>query len=651
MKTTLPFWAALGVALLGAVSAQAQPEPFKFGKPEPADFTAAPFVKDSAAAVVLCDYGTARVNWNASGSIQSELERATRVKILRKAGYNYASMAIPLVGSQKLTGLRGFTYNLVNGVVEKTKLESAGEFKEDITKHIRLFKFTMPKVSEGSVIEFAYSVTSDGSVNLPDWQFQRNIPVRWSEFRIAYPDIFNFKTVLQGYLPLAVREQNAGTGRDMLSRWAMKDVPALLEEPYVTTMNDYVARLDLELASVNVPGRGSKDFASSWQKIDVSLLENPHFGQLLNNNGFLTADLAKLALPAGATVEERATAVHALVRDALKYDGYATILSYTPLRKIYLDQHRGNAADINLLLIAALRAAKLDANPVLLSTRDHGRVTESFPMASRFNYVVAHLALPDGRDLLLDATEPLLPAGMLPERCLNGAGRLVMTDTNLSRWVELKPGQRRVHFQQVQLDLTAQGSLTGKVHEEYSGYAGATARAELDKDGEPKFRTHFASKHTAWSVPKLTISERTNLLKPLILDYEFSQSADEPATGGNLYLNPLGEFLAVNNPFRHETRTFPVDFGASQDETVLVTLHLPADYELADRPKPAVVEMPNNGGRFFYTVAVDGSTVNLTSRLTLRKPVYAAEEYEHLREFYRLMLEKQAEKLTIKKKA
>jgi hypothetical protein len=189
------------------------------------------------------------------------------------------------------------------------------------------------------------------------------------------------------------------------------------------------------------------------------------------------------------------------------------------------------------------------------------------------------------------------------------------------------------------------------VHEEFSGYAGAAARAELDKDGEPKYRTHFASKHGAWTVPQFAISQRTNLQKLLTLDYEFEQPAEAGAAPGSLYLSPVSEFLEEQNPFRHETRTFPVDFGTQQDETLMITLRLPADYELAERPKPSQVELPDGGGRFFYNVAVDGATVNITSRLSLRKPVYPAEEYVYLRELYRLMLEKQSEKLVIKKKA
>jgi hypothetical protein len=39
----------------------------------------------------------------------------------------------------------------------------------------------------------------------------------------------------------------------------------------------------------------------------------------------------------------------------------------------------------------------------------------------------------------------------------------------------------------------------------------------------------------------------------------------------------------------------------------------------------------------------------MVSRLTLDKPIYGAEEYASLREFYRLALAKQAEALVIKK--
>lgn len=648
------------LALLGTFAAWAQPEPIKFGKPDPRDFTAAPFAGDSAdAAIILCDYATARVELGTNGQLQSVFERTARIKILKKSGYQWATVEIPLFSSgQKLASLRGFTYNLVGGTVEKLKLEDEGKYVDEVTRYLRIRKFTMPNVREGSVIEFTYSIVSDASIGVPDWQFQHPIPARWSEYRITYPDYFDYRTTMRGYLPLAVREQSEGSmilgqkaTRTWQYRWAMRDVPALRAEPYITTMNDYLARMDVDLAGVTIPGESGRSFTNSWERIESQMLQDENFGLQLDRGGFLKDALAGLPPVSTNTIEARVAAVHALVRDAVKYNDQASVYPSAPLRKIFQETHRGNAADINLLLIVALRAAGIEANPVLLSTRDHGRINVAQPLASRFNYVVAQVGLPGGQNLLLDATDPLLPSGMLPERCLNQTGRLVLKESLKSRWIDLLPSQRRGHYQQVQLVLTPEGGLSGKVHEEFSGYAGATARAELEKAGEPKYRAKFAGRHSSWTVPRFTISERTNLGKPLTLDYEFTQPDEGPTPGGTLYLNPLNELGAEQTPFLHETRLFPVDFGAPQEETLLITLSLPPDYELAETPKPAVVELPDGGGRFFFSVVVNGGALNITSRMILRKPVYAAEEYQYLREFYRLMLTKQAEKFSIRKKA
>ena len=46
-------------ALLASATAQAQPEPIKFGQLDPADLTAAPFVADSAAFIGMKNFSSA----------------------------------------------------------------------------------------------------------------------------------------------------------------------------------------------------------------------------------------------------------------------------------------------------------------------------------------------------------------------------------------------------------------------------------------------------------------------------------------------------------------------------------------------------------------------------------------------------------------
>ena len=317
--------ALLAPAVLGALLAQAQPEPLKLGKPDPNDFKAEAFRGDSAAAaVVLCDYGATRFRVNGH-SFPFEPDRVTRVKILKKAGYDAATVLVPLYhrnnSEEKISGLRGTTYNLVNGEVQKAKLETGQAFTEERTANVRMRKFTLPDVREGSVIEYAYTVTSDFLVNLQDWTFQGPYPVRWSEYRAAIPEYFDYKMLMQGYVPLEVNthEESSGqytihteanfdlqgnresssndviTGRVTNYRWAMKNVPALREEPFMTTTDDYVARLDFELAGERMPGHAYEPVLDSWEKINLDLLANEDFGRQLDRGNFLKEQMQALA--------------------------------------------------------------------------------------------------------------------------------------------------------------------------------------------------------------------------------------------------------------------------------------------------------------------------------------------------------------------
>ncbi|MDB5234182.1 MAG: hypothetical protein JWR44_1175, partial [Hymenobacter sp.] len=582
----------LALMLVAGTRAQAQPEPIKFGQIDAKDLTAAPFVGDSAAAgVVLCDYGRAHLDGGRTDAFQVVFERVTRIKILRKSGYDLAAIEIPMyqldAQQERLSSLRGFTYNLVNGQVVKTKLEAEGSFLEKRTPHLSVQKFTLPNVREGSIIEYAYTMRSDFIFNFQNWVFQREIPVRWSEYRASIPTFYRYKIIYQGNQPLTVDKPHIGTASLRMEQtvpgtstvtsnifststeehqWVLKDVPAFREEPYMTTEDDYLAKLDFQLAGEQWPERAYVDLSDSWLKINARLLEDDTFGHQLERVGFLKEQMQALALEYPDPAQ-RAAAVREVVMGSVRYNGVNRYSSDTSPRKAY-DAHTGTSADLNLLLIAALRGAGLPAQPVLLSTRDHGHVSQEFTLLDKFNYVVALVALNDGKDLLVDATDPLLPCGVLPARCLNQVGRLISAKKgDEGRWVPLAPTQNRVHFQQATLTLDAAGNLTGRVREEFGGYAGAETRRELATQGDKKFLAGLVEEHEGWAVPKLAVANRDSVTKPLGLSYAFSRPAADAAPATTLYLSPLREFGAGRNPFRHENRRFAVDLGVPEEET------------------------------------------------------------------------------------
>ncbi|RZK95984.1 MAG: DUF3857 domain-containing protein [Hymenobacter sp.] len=347
--------------------------------------------------------------------------------------------------AEKLSRLQGFTYlRAADGTITKTKLEASNTFEEKRTNNLLVRKFTLPNVQEGAVIEYSYLVTSTFFDNYQDWTFQREIPTRWSEYRTSIPQVYYYKILYRGYLPLATNESSVGSVSLLLSnrlgdnagpgagmdvgtsglqmsteqhRWVVRNAPAFREEPYSTTPRDYLAHMAFELVGIQMPNEKYRDLTDSWTKKNKVLLESEEFGKAFTNSKFLAAEVqplvAKYPEPA-----PRAAAVRELVLKAVKYDGTNRYWATGSLKHSY-ELHRGTAADVNLLLIAALREAGLPVEPVLLSTRSHGAVSQEFTLLEQFNYVVALVTLPDNKELLLDATEPLLPAGTLPTRCLN----------------------------------------------------------------------------------------------------------------------------------------------------------------------------------------------------------------------------------------
>ncbi|MES2734199.1 MAG: DUF3857 and transglutaminase domain-containing protein [Bacteroidota bacterium] len=664
---------SLGLFLFCSVKAFAQPEPMKFGKVEMKDLEMKFYDKDtSASAVVLYDYGNAFFTY-ISNDFQVNFERHVRIKILKKSGYDWADSQISLYKSdnteEKVTNLKGYTYTLENGKIVKTKLEKEHIFDDKLSENESLKKFTMPGVKEGCVIEYSYTVQSEFLYTFQEWEFQKSIPVLWSEYRARIPEFYIYKQHSQGYEPFfintseegresfAVRYEAENSSQGMARtpgsienvevkntqfRWVIKDIPALHEEPYVTTMSDFVSKIEFELTATNF-SHNYKPFRSSWEELAKDLLESESFGKQLNRTGFVKDEIegikAKFTDPA-----ERIFATQAFVKKTMKWDGKKRVYPATTLKKAY-ENRTGNSSDINLLLVAMLKEEGIDASPVILSTRDNGRAP-FFPLLTRYNYVIAQVNL-NGKVLLLDATEPFAPYDVLPQRCLNGVGRLISMQTGE---VELRNNEKFMSYCNAKLTLGTSGELSGVIEESQGGYYGLLMRKEVAKEGKDKYVEAMKKNHVGWEIESFDFKnlEKTNEILLSTCKVTIGEQAQNAAK--LMYLNPMFYQKKDANPFKLENRKFPVDFAAPIDETFLLTIALPAGYEVEELPKPAIISLPEGAAKFTYSVSVSGSILQVVSKLTIKKTFFGVEEYAHLKEFYNYIVTKHAEQIVLKKK-
>jgi hypothetical protein len=121
--------------------------------------------------------------------------------------------------------------------------------------------------------------------------------------------------------------------------------------------------------------------------------------------------------------------------------------------------------------------------------------------------------------------------------------------------------------------------------------------------------------------------------------------------GERIYFNPVMYNPQKENPFKNPDRKFPVDFGSLIEETFIATYTLPQGYVAEEMPKSAKVSLPDDGGRFTYIVGVsEEGKISISSKISLKKTMYFAEEYEALRKFYDQIVQKHAEQIVLKKK-
>ncbi|MDN5203996.1 DUF3857 domain-containing protein [Fulvivirgaceae bacterium BMA10] len=651
----------------------------KFGKIDKEDLEMTVYEKDtSASAVVLFDYGTSYVTFNDVSGFQLIFQRHTKIKILNKEGYDWADGQIPIYhtnsNNEKVSKLRGYTYNLENGKIEKYKLEKKAIFNEKYDENWNRIKFTMPNVKEGSVIEYEYTINSDFYSQVRDWRFQQTIPILHSEYSIEIPEYFDFKQLMQGYVPLAVKDhetsaktfsyttksRSTATGFSTPTRstirnnsinytshnyrWVAKDVPAFKSEKFMTTSEDYISKIEFELSSIKWPNEPVKPVLSTWKVIIKELLESESFGLQLKRRGFLKDKVAELI--AGKTEdEEKAKAIYKYIQDHMKWNGKNRFLTNENLRKVY-ESGIGNSAEINLLLNVMLVEAGIDASPVVLSTRNNGKVQMLYPIINNFNYVITHFKVND-KDFLLDATNKHLPFNTLPYNCLNDQGKIIAKD-NLD-WIELRRKERYGNFIQVNLALNEDDEITGKIKSSCSGYEALELRAEIVDQGKEKYLEELEKENEDWIIENHEISNLDKLESPLNEEFEVTMSDYFTNTGNIIYIDPMLGENTKENPFKLEERSYPVDFGCPIQETYIMTLDIPEGYTVDELPQSAMIALPNKGGSFKYSVRTMGNKLTVTSTINIKQIIFKPEEYQYIKEFFNRVVTKQAEQIVLKK--
>lgn len=634
-------------------SALAQTEPF--GRPAVDDLKMTVYPADSSAdAVVLSNVGSAVITKDEHRGYIALYKRHLKIKILKKSGVSQATVLIPFYRQgvdkeDRVEHLQGVTHNLrADGSVQSDPLTKEALFEERRSENLYVKRFTLPNVRQGSVIEFQYEISSDFVFELREWNFQQEIPVRWSEYKLSLMPGFMYRILFQGFEPLVVdKSQPVMDGVEY--HWAMKDLPAIREEPNMVSPENYRAKVWFELSRTTLPGIPARSYSSTWEDLDRTLMADEQFGGALRKTAFLKPVAAVVrASVASADTLQWVQAAHRHVTQAMTWNKTQSVWASRQGLKQAYEAKTGSATDLNLILVGLLNEMGVEAKPVILSTKQNGLVSREHPLISKFNYTIGAVTV-GGKDLLLDATDPLLKAGSLPVRCLNGDGRLVAL--RRARWLTLNTPDRNRTSGQFQLAIQSDGTMTGTVSIAHLGYAGAEARRRVLTDGSEKYKQRFRSQNPGWNWSTLDVTGVDKPDEALVTKGSMSYGEGTATGSDRIYLHPLPVTSLQNNPFKLTERRYPVDMGVPLEEVYTATYTLPEGYSVEEAPKGMALALPDNGGRFSFQLQVSGRQVQVASRLVLNKAIFMPQEYESLRLFYDKLIAKHAEQLILVKGA
>lgn len=583
-------------------------------------------IAPGAHAEILGDYG----NVNAEG----KYIRFTRTKIYHQDGYQYADVVLPQYNDSKITRVRGFTHNLVNGKVESTPLETDQIIKEQVVDQLKQVKITFPKVKAGSVIDLEVTRKFKPGFAMDEWVFQRNIPVVWSELNMTSLMIKQMQYVSQGLEPYTISEhadvtkvQTSRYDAKKQHKWARANLKPIKSEPYISSINNYIAKIVFQYIG-----------SASYSRYGDLLMESKFFNESINKSKFIKSELPEFST--ASTDLEKAQRIFSFIRDNMKWTGYYGKLP-DQLREAWRKK-QGDVPTINYLLTSALRQIGLKADPVFISTRKNGLPHPEYAIHNKFNYLICRVKV-DGEWVLLDASGKGHPFGVLPYRCLNGRGWW-FNDFD-SDWISLTPKGFISTSTQARITFTASGTATGSIKSRYSSYARYGKQQELAKQGEAQYLKN--KNLPGWELTNINTENEDDITSPLVITYDIASNENEDSD--LIYMNPVISSSFKKNPFEAEERTMPISFAYRTLDRYASSITIPENYTVDELPESKVYQMPDKDIFFQFSASVRDNKISIISTFRINGLYYPAEEYNAIREYFKAVANKHSEQIVLRR--
>ncbi len=496
--------------------------------------------------------------------------------------------------------------------------------------------FTLPNVEVGSIIEYRYRRTMpQGWAFDSQWLLSDDLFTKRGVFSLRPASGLLLRWSWPVRLPPDTQPPAETRGAIRLET---HDVPAFVTEEYMPPEDVMKYRVEFIYEGEASDQRDPIAYWKAYAKRADRRLQS-----FVNADRVLEQEVARIVQP-GDSNETKARKLYARAlqirnlsfeRDATEQETRREKREEVDSAKEVLKLGYAQADQVTWLLYGLLRAAKLDASLVLVSTRDNHFFDPSFMNAGQLNTCVVFVKL-DKDAVFLDPGTPFMPFGFLPwnETAVKGL-RLGGGD---AQWITTSlPGsdESGVH-RKVSVKLSPEGTIEGKLTVTYTGLEAAWRRLNR-RDDDATERRKYLENDVEYDVPSGIDVKLTNEPDwkgsdaPLVAEFDFRVQG-WAVTAGNRTLLPMGMFGGTEKrTFEHSARVHPLYFTFPYRHTDEVAIELPAGYQ-ASVPKEHTANI--NIGTYSSSAQVNGTALTTKREFVWNTILVAQKHYAQVRDFY-----------------
>jgi len=418
-----------------------------------------------------------------------------------------------------------------------------------------------------------------------------------------------------------------------LYSWQKTNQPSVKSERYMSTLNDFGEVL-------HISSFPSWDYISEWYS---------DLAKTKSKSSYETKELVKEILKGkeNAPVKDKVNAIYDYIVNNVRYSSIAFRQSGLIPQKAtdVITTKIGDCKDVSTLFVALCKEAGIDAQLVLINTRENGREDMALP-SIEFNHCIGKVNL-DNKEYYVELTSDLVPFSTV-SGLLKNSFSLDISDvsTVVNEPKLLNPSTRNQNIVSRYSNVKFDGTKMTIEKKSYKiGGNAADMRETYKNKGkeqqEKDMTTALSSEYQNIKLLEVKFEDDLNNMSDTV-SYFYKYEVNNPfntISDMSIMKLPLSDVIQPLDFLAVEKRKYPIElwaiFGTDLEREELV-IHVPAGKKLMEVPKS--VKIKTSFAEYNLTFTFKENKLSIVREFRVLEDVVVPEKFAEMKDFFEKVL-------------